>query len=711
MLDIESIELRNFLSYGDYVTKIKVSKQGPTLVLGKVENDEETNSSNGAGKSSLLTAFIWGLFGRTITNSNPGDKVVNFFVGSTCYVKIKTSDGWEIVRTRDCNGHSELVLLKDGDDETKSTNTNAQKKLNELFGLDYEIFTSSIFCGQFGKPFLEMAPVKRKEAIERLLGLDKLNGYADAAKGRSKEAEVDQGNIRSSIDVLKSSDEQYQDQIRENLTKKMEFDLNKKTKIAGLAAAIIEAQEKIEEAPTHDVEKLEKRWSACNEVASKINEYNEDIEENNNRITILQGAASRARSTLERYSEWEPEEEPDIEKIRSQLALAKKAEDKIAQLSDKSIDIKTEIQHQQIEVNALLEVIQGWGDQVNSNCASCLQEIGIEHASKQIEECEHRIKEAEELISSQELQKSKVDEVINRLKQVKKPEMTVAQAQAVIKSNNLIRDEIDNYQSVVKGSRQECVELAEANEKLEMAVASIGNKLDQLLPDITLDEARAEMKEYAHLCSQEQQLKDRIEEIRISKNPHALLIDGLKELLKTNREKLKEFDEKLENLDTLFKHYRYIHRSYSDRRKIKKWLMSELIPYLNNRVHYYLDKFDVNMNIKFTSTLDVESDKWSYEFCSGGERKRIDLSIMFGLYDLYTSIYGRQCNIMVLDEVDSKLDKHGVEAFADIINDLTASPESPDTVYVISHKRELESVFPTQIVIRKRNMFSVVDQT
>ena len=711
MLDIESIELRNFLSYGDYITKLKVSKQGPTLVLGKIEDDEDSTSSNGAGKSSLLTAFIWCLFGRTIINANPGDKVINFFVGSTCYVKIKTSDGWEIIRTRDCNSHSELVLLKDGDDETKSTNTNAQKKLNELFGLDYEIFTSSIFCGQFGKPFLEMVSVKRKEAIERLLGLDKLNGYADSAKYRSKEAETDQENIRSSVDVLKSSGEQYQEQIQENLTSEVEFDLNRKTRIDGLSTNIVEVQEKIKNAPIHDIEKLGNRWASCNEVVSKINEYHDQIEESNNRIVILEGATSRAQSTLKRYSEWKPEAEPNLEQIKTQLALAQKAEDKMSQLSDKSIDIKTEIQRQQIEVNALLEVIQNWGDQVNSNCTSCLQEIGVEHASKQIDECEQKIGSAEKFIFLKEQQKSKVDEIVERLKLVKKPDITATQAQAVIKSNNLIQGEISNYQSVIQESKEECLKLVESNNKLVAVVQLVTERLEKLAPDITLGEAQAEMKDRVHLCSQEHQLKNQIEELRVSKNPYAYLIENLKELLKTNQKKLKDFDDKLENLDTLFKHYRYIYRSYSDRRKIKKWLMAELIPYLNNRVHYYLDKFDVNVNIKFTSTLDVESDKWSYEFCSGGERKRIDLSIMFGLYDLYTSIYGRQCNIMVLDEVDSRLDEHGVEAFSDVVHDLTASSGSPDTIYVISHKRELESVFPNQIVIRKRNMFSVVDQT
>ena len=136
-LDIEYIELRNFLSYGDYVTRLDVANLGPVLILGDVEAADEGSGSNGAGKSSLLTAFIWCLFGRTIANPNPGDNVVNWYTKRNCYVKIKTADGYEIIRTRNFDGHSELILRKDGDDETQSTNTNAQKRLQEMFGLDY----------------------------------------------------------------------------------------------------------------------------------------------------------------------------------------------------------------------------------------------------------------------------------------------------------------------------------------------------------------------------------------------------------------------------------------------------------------------------------------------------------------------------------------------------------------------------------------------
>ena len=86
---------------------------------------------------------------------------------------------------------------------------------------------------------------------------------------------------------------------------------------------------------------------------------------------------------------------------------------------------------------------------------------------------------------------------------------------------------------------------------------------------------------------------------------------------------------------------------------------------------------------------------------------------MFGLYDLYIHMYGQQCSMMVLDEVDSRLDADGIESFIDIIyNDFYDKSDSrpkPDTILVISHRPEMLDAFPTKIVVEKRDGFSFIE--
>jgi DNA repair exonuclease SbcCD ATPase subunit len=64
-------------------------------------------------------------------------------------------------------------------------------------------------------------------------------------------------------------------------------------------------------------------------------------------------------------------------------------------------------------------------------------------------------------------------------------------------------------------------------------------------------------------------------------------------------------------------------------------------------------------------------------------------------------MYGQQCNVMVLDEVDGSLDPHGVRMFVDIIhNDFSGDrPDKPDTILIISHKNEMVDQFPNHVLV------------
>lgn len=710
-LDIEYIELRNFLSYGDYTTRLEVANLGPVLILGDVESSEEGSGSNGAGKSSLLAAFIWCLFGRTITNPNPGDRVTNWFTKKNCYVKIKTADGYEIIRTRNFDGHSELILRKDGDDETQSTNTNAQKRLKELFGLDYEIFTSSVFCGQFGKSFLEMSPVKRKETIERLLGLDRLNKFADEAKVQFKQVENRQEVTRSKIDVVKADAKRQDDRLVESRDAQDRFEEDRQDRLDNISNKLTEVRQEISKIVVPDAEALEKQWKVANAILAKISEYQDKIKENHMRAQFLSGEISRAD---ENYADFKPYEVPDLDELEQKHKVADRARMHISQLNDEMVKVRGQIHCLSQDISRYQNVVEEWETKSDTNCESCGQVIGPDH----VEHTLSSIKEELEKACSQQhkLSDRQVDvaEAINLLQiRAESPEMSVAEAKRLIELNKSLAEDALATALQQEGMEKEKEQLLSNNEKLVTVVEQTVTKLEQIKPKVTLEEVSQIKAVQASLDRRWADLTERSKEIVEESNPYDKIISDLHGVIGKLTTEIDEYENEIGQLDVLFKHYKYIYRSYSDRRKIKSWLLSELIPFLNDRVQYYLDMLDIDMSIKFSSTLNAETDRWGYEFCSGGERKRIDLAIMFGLYDLYMSIYGQQCSIMVLDEVDSRLDKRGVESFTEIVTDICTNDERPrpSTIFVISHKQELESLFPSQITIKKKGHFSSIDQT
>ena len=78
MITFESIEWKNFLSTGNSANKVLLNKSTTTLIIGK----------NGEGKSTILDALCFALFGKPFRNINKG-QLVNSINGKNCLVEVK----------------------------------------------------------------------------------------------------------------------------------------------------------------------------------------------------------------------------------------------------------------------------------------------------------------------------------------------------------------------------------------------------------------------------------------------------------------------------------------------------------------------------------------------------------------------------------------------------------------------------------------------
>ena len=80
MIIFESVEWKNFLSTGNSANKVLLNKSTTTLIIGK----------NGEGKSTILDALCFSLFGKPFRNINKG-QLINSINGKGCLVEIKFS--------------------------------------------------------------------------------------------------------------------------------------------------------------------------------------------------------------------------------------------------------------------------------------------------------------------------------------------------------------------------------------------------------------------------------------------------------------------------------------------------------------------------------------------------------------------------------------------------------------------------------------------
>ena len=259
---------------------------------------------------------------------------------------------------------------------------------------------------------------------------------------------------------------------------------------------------------------------------------------------------------------------------------------------------------------------------------------------------------------------------------------------------------------VAKAARSEEQRLAvteEADAKIAEAT-EIKTRLEKKLPKLTLQEAKFAHRQWSEHNQAAERNRKEADKISVETNPHgATIIRAEAKLAKFKAEQEKLIRE-VDEYTSIWKHYSYLQKAYSDRRKIKSLAIAKHIPYVNARLSYYLDVLQSDLKIQFTNSLGIESSKWGYTYYCGGERKRTDLAIMFAMFDLHEKMYGRQSNVMVLDEVDGRLDGSGIEALIQIIkNDLASKVE---TVLIISHKNNMHDVFPRQIHVKRDGRYS-----
>jgi DNA repair exonuclease SbcCD ATPase subunit len=639
-LEIAELHIRNFRSLGDVDGEekthiVKLGKRGPILISGEVNNN--SNKSNGAGKTTIVEAIIWCLFGCLSDKPRPGDKVINWKSKKDCMVKIFTPDGYEISRCRKYEGHSDLFIKKNGTpiEDGDSTNANAQATLNRLFDLDFGLFISSMFFGQASGSFLSLSDSKKKDIIQNLFGLGKLTYYAQVAKDRIATCEKQYEKIKTKIITIDDNIDKLESDIVKYKSLSEEFEQQKKTNITKYQEEIKKLEndrpEKI------NIDEIKSFWDLIEKSENKIDELKikkKELENKLNNITTTETKLTKAKYSLESSMD--------------------------------SIDIKID----NIELQK-----KTWEEKRGKICFTCGQEVKSGHIDDKIKILETTNKEN---LNKLEKEKSQIEiEIKENLSKINLSE----------KAKTLIEDKINKINNNI--------------DKLNKLNKSI--KLDK----ITINEANSHNLICENTDDNINKYKLSIkEELNKQNNYDGLIKDCQNKINETSEEKDKHLKEQ-EKIGKLAAHLTHIYRAHSDKNKMRSFMISGSIPILNDRLSYYFNELDIDSDIKFNSTLQMVSDRWPYEYHSGGEKKRVDLALMCALYDTFVSIYGQQCNILVLDEIDKELDKDGVDEYIRLIIDDLAN--RIDTILVISHKDDINYAFPSHIKVSKHNDISILE--
>jgi exonuclease SbcC len=174
-MKINKVEICNFYSIKNVELSLDKYK-GIVLIEGQ---NKDTGGSNGSGKSALIEAVVWGLFGRTVRKSTE-EALVNNQTKKGCKVRITINDDYVIERGK------KPVYLKffHKDKElTKDNATNTQAYIEELLHTNYKVFLASTVFGQQNNiEFINATPEDKRVIIKNFLNLDELFSLRDTVK-------------------------------------------------------------------------------------------------------------------------------------------------------------------------------------------------------------------------------------------------------------------------------------------------------------------------------------------------------------------------------------------------------------------------------------------------------------------------------------------------------------------------------------------------
>jgi hypothetical protein len=147
---------------------------------------------------------------------------------------------------------------------------------------------------------------------------------------------------------------------------------------------------------------------------------------------------------------------------------------------------------------------------------------------------------------------------------------------------------------------------------------------------------------------------------------------------------------------------------------IKSKIIKYYLPIMNKIINKYLAQMDFfvqfELNDSFEETIKSRHrDIFTYDSFSEGEKRKIDLSLLFAWRAVAQLKNSLNCNLLIFDEVlDGSLDDVATESFLSILKGL----DKGTNIFVISHKSKelLQDKFQDHITFIKRNNFSKIDQ-
>jgi DNA repair exonuclease SbcCD ATPase subunit len=299
MIKIKELTVKNFMSVGSQTQAVNFAQQNLTLVLGENldQGGDDNGSRNGTGKTTIVNALSYALFGNALTNIKK-DNLINKINNKGMLVTLGfEKDGLDYRIERGRRPNVLKFFVNDQEQETAETDDaqgdmrETQKDLDDLLGMSHDMFKHVVALNTYTEPFLSMRANDQRVIIEQLLGITILSEKAESLKEMIKLTKDQVTQETANIEAARKSNEKIQVSIDGLLTRQSAWNNQHHQEIEKIARAIVELEGVDIEAELAKHAELK----AYEEKAAKLKSLNKE------RAT-LDSAIAQAERSVKKYA-------------------------------------------------------------------------------------------------------------------------------------------------------------------------------------------------------------------------------------------------------------------------------------------------------------------------------------------------------------------------------------------------------------------------
>ena len=304
MIQIKNLTVKNFMSVGNATQAINFDRTDLTLVLGENLDLGGDGSRNGTGKTTIINALSYALYGQALSNIRK-DNLVNKTNGKSMLVSLDFIVGnqeYRIERGRKPNVLKFYVNNKEqeANDNAQGDSRETQDAIEHTLGLSHDMFKHILALNTYTEPFLSLKANDQRTIIEQLLGITMLSERADKIKELNKQTKDSITQEEFRIRAVQEANKRIEEQIeslkrRQTLWGTKHGEDIKELEKALKALQNIQIEDEIAAHKDHKI--WDQKRKDINELSSQISRIKLDI----NREEKLVAKLSKEIETLENH--------------------------------------------------------------------------------------------------------------------------------------------------------------------------------------------------------------------------------------------------------------------------------------------------------------------------------------------------------------------------------------------------------------------------